>query len=158
MACIGCFKLAFFIVTVITMSQCYLFYFVFSLSQNFTETLIYKYCRILGKIQRTLEINYATEIQSCYFPEVCFKCLLYYWWYPLTWCIYKSSICSGSYFVIFYFIMLTTQKIILQCNNIVQQKNTIWWTPQHLKVKVKDISLSRNCCITISIQKNQLNS
>ena len=57
----------------------------------------------------------------------------------------------------YYFIMLTTQKIILQCNNIVQQKKYNMVDPQHLKAKVKDISLSRNYCITISIQKNQLN-
>ena len=133
MACIGRFKLAFFIVTAITMSLCYLFYFFFSLSQNFMETLIYKYCRILGKIQRTLEINYVTEIQNCYLPEVCFKCLLYYWWYPLTWWLYKSSIYVLVVILCYFIILLCEQHKKLYYNAITSNKKIQYGGPPAFK-------------------------
>ena len=45
--------------------------------------------------------------------------------------------------MLFYnFIMLATKKIILKCNNIVQQEKTTAVGPQHLQVTKKDISLT----------------
>ena len=50
------------------------------------------------------------------------------------------------------FIMLRTQKFYYNAITLSNKKCTAV-EPQHLKVKVKDISLTKNYCITISIQK-----
>ena len=126
--------------------------FAFRLSRNFRKTLISRYCRILGKIYRTLEINYVIKIQNCYMAKVCFKCLLYCW-FPLTWCVY-----------IYMFQYLCCYCIILLCSwhkkihqNAITLPNKFNCTTamdfQHLKVKEKDICLTKNYCTTIGIQK-----
>ena len=127
--------------------------FAFRLSRNFRKTLISRYCRILGKIYRTLEINYVIKIQNCYMAKVCFKCLLYCW-FPLTWCVYIYICSSICVMLLYYFIMFITQKNAPKCNNTDNKFNcTTAMDFQHLKVKEKDICLTKNYCTTIGIQK-----
>ena len=62
-----------------------------------------------------------------------------------------SSICV---MLLYYFIMFITQKNAPKCNNTANKFNcTTAMDFQHLKVKEKDICLTKNYCTTIGIQK-----
>ena len=93
---------------------------------------------------------------SC-MEKVSFKCLLYRW-LPLTWCvhiyIYIYIYVPVSVLLLYYFIMFITQKIHQNAITLPNKFNcTTAMDFQHLKVKEKDICLTKNYCTTIGIQK-----